>query len=222
VPSYYGTLRRTSITLDERINNTTWKVIAKFETVGSTTTEENEASFSFDTGGGTQHITQSLDTRGKYGPAASDVLGGAIGFDGENVAGVDITVPLFNFSETHYLPDEVVNQSYKMRLFRKTGMYNNDSFRGFDPGEVLFLGASGSRRGDGDWEISFRFSASQNQKNIKVGEITVPEKRGWDYLWVQYADDVDDNKKQIVKKPVAAYVEKVYYGTDFTSLGIGN
>jgi hypothetical protein len=40
-------------------------------------------------------------------------------------------------------------------------------------------------------------------------------------MWVQYADEVDDAKKQIVKKPVAVYVEKVYESASFAGLGIG-
>jgi hypothetical protein len=39
-------------------------------------------------------------------------------------------------------------------------------------------------------------------------------------MWVRYADEVDDTVKQVVKKPVAVYIEKVYYGTNFGSLGI--
>jgi hypothetical protein len=40
-------------------------------------------------------------------------------------------------------------------------------------------------------------------------------------MWVQYADEVDNDKKQIVKKPVAVYIEKVYDSTGFSGLGVG-
>lgn len=186
--------------------------------------ETGESSFSFDTGGGTQHITQSIETVQRYaaeGNTAPDFQG-AIGVAKDSVEGVDITMPVYNFSETHYFDASVVTSSYKGLLFHKTGMYNNDSFKGFEPGEVLFLGASGSKRGTGDWEITFRFAASQNRSEIKVGEIGPISKKGWEYLWVRYEDAEDTNAKALIKKPVAAYVEKVYYGTDFTSLGIGN
>jgi hypothetical protein len=53
-----------------------------------------------------------------------------------------------------------------------------------------------------------------------VGDLTVTEKKGWDYLWVRYADDVKD-KKTLVKKPIAAYIEKVYERKDLGNLGIG-
>ena len=63
--------------------------------------------------------------------------------------------------------------------------------------------------------------ASPNRTNIVIGEITVASKKGWEYLWVRYADAEDAAAKAIVKVPVAAYVEKVYEEGDFAALGIG-
>jgi hypothetical protein len=223
IPDTYAGLFRTTITIDERINEYTWKVIASFEAPDFGQGEdEEEPVFSFDTGGGTQHISQSIQTVAKYGPQASDLLGGAIGYDGENIAGVDITIPVFNFTETHFLPDSTVTPTYKWNLFKKTGNVNSATFRGLSQGEVLFLGAAGSKSGNGDWEITFRFAALPNKTNIQVGDITGISKKGWEYLWVQYADDVDTVKKQIIKKPVAVYVEKLYEETSFSGLGIGS
>ena len=34
-------------------------------------------------------------------------------------------------------------------------------------------------------------------------------KKGWEYLWVRYQDTEDANAKMLIKKPIAAYVEKV-------------
>jgi len=183
--------------------------------------ETGESVFSFDTGGGTQHITQSLATVGKHaapGQAAPD-FGGAIGVTRDSVEGVDITVPVYNWTETHYLDDVYVTGSYKVTLFHLTGKVNQQTFRGFEPGEVLFLGASGSKRGEGDWEITFRFAASPNRWNLAVGQIAGIRKRGWEYLWVRYVDDEDEGV--LVKRPAAVYVEQVYEYGDFRRLGIG-
>ncbi|MBC7077795.1 MAG: hypothetical protein H5T92_05745 [Synergistales bacterium] len=86
---------------------------------------------------------------------------------------------------------------------------------------MLFLGASGSKRGEEDWEITFRFAASPNATGLTVGEITGIAKKGWEYLWVRYADDVDDDAKVLVKRPIAVYVEQVYQYGDFSQLEIG-
>lgn len=105
-------------------------------------------------------------------------------------------------------------------MYRLTGKTNDAAWRGFAAGEVLFQGVSGSyRSGDDVVELTFRFAASPNRTNINVGGITVSSKKGWDYMWVRYADNVDGDN--IVKQPVAVYVERVYEEGDFGGLGIG-
>lgn len=195
-----------------------WEGIVRYGTVPQT----NESTFAFDTGGGTQHITQSLQTVGAYAPpgATAPDFKGAIGVTPDSVEGVDIAVPVYHFSETHYLPAEIVTEAYKGTLFSLTGKVNGGAFKGFAAGECLFLGAAGAKRGSGDWEITFRFAASPNVTNLTVGDINGINKKGWEYLWVRYADSVDDAAKALVKKPVAAYVERVYEYGDFNLLGI--
>jgi hypothetical protein len=224
IPDAYAGLELRSIMLDERLNATTWKVVASYDKLEPAQQENPESTFSFDTGGGTQHTTQSITTVNRYGLAASAALGGAIGYDGQNVNGVDITVPVYQFSETHFIDPAFIGQGYKLTLFSLTGTVNDSSFRGFQAGEVLFLGASGTRRGidaDDRWELSYKFASSPNQSGLSVGTITGIQKRGWDYLWVQYGDEVDQAVKVLIKKPIAVYVEQVYRFASFGSLGIG-
>jgi hypothetical protein len=216
-PASYEGLIRKAIEIAERINETDWRIAVRYEAPEPQEQEEPEPVTAFDSTGGTQHITQSLATVGRYGPAASEQLGGAIGYDGENVAGVDITVPVWNWTETHYLDDDDVDMNAYYAL---TGMVNSDVFRGYQPGELLFLGATGQKRGDAKWEVTFKFAASPNCTNITVGDITGISKKGWEYMWVQYGDDVDTTAKVRIKKPVAVYVEKVYDSGAFSSLGI--
>jgi hypothetical protein len=86
--------------------------------------------------------------------------------------------------------------------------------------EVLFLGASADETTASDFvDITYRFAASPNRTGITVGDITGISKWGWEYLWVRYADAEDATAKAIVKKPVAAYVEKVYEVGDFSAIG---
>ncbi len=195
-----------------------WEVTVRYGKYESK--ETGESSFSFDTGGVTTHITQSLATVGGYaasGPAPN--FQGAIGVTSDAVEGTDITVPVYNFTETHYLPIATITGAYKAALFQLTGKVNNAAFKGFAPGEVLFLGASGSQRGADDWEITYRFAASPNVTGLAVGPITGIAKKGWEYLWVRYADAEDQNV--LVKQPIAAYVEQVYELGNFSTLGIG-
>ena len=180
--------------------------------------EVGSSQFQFDTGGGTQRITQSLGTR-RYGTNTPDFKG-AIGVTKDSVQGVDITVPVYNFAETHILSADIVTESYKLTLYNLTGKVNTDSFRGKAPGEVLFLGASGSTRDAQSWEVTFRFAGSPNKTGLTVGDITDIEKKGWEYLWVLYEDQEDDTANRLVKRPIAVYVEQVFYTDSFAGLGI--
>lgn len=186
--------------------------------------ETGDSVFNFDTGGGTQHVTQSLSTVGSYAASGESApsFGGAIGVTDDAVEGVDITVPVYHFSETHYLAASAVTSGYRANVFWLTGKVNNGSFRGLASGECLFLGANGSQRGVGeDWEITFRFAGSPNKSNLAVGSITGISKLGWEYLWVRYEDVEDQQARALVKRPMAAYVEQVYEYGNFGLLGIG-
>ena len=179
----------------------------------------NPSSESFDTTGGTVHVTQSFGTN-RFGTLAPDFQG-AIGVSDDKVDGVDITIPAYKFSETHLIPRAFVGTSYKNTLFQLTGKVNNATFKNFAAGEVLFLGSTGQRRGREDFEITYNFAASPNIGSIVfTPSITVLNKQGWDYMWLYYADEVDDDAHRIVRRPKAAYVERVYERADFGLLGL--
>ena len=217
------------VEVTERVNKDTWKVKAIYKDEDSDDPdepdeEEETSSFAFDTGGGTMHRNQSLKTVSKVPNDAPD-FNGAIEVDNEgNVNGVDVTMPVLNFTETHTMNGSRVTTSYKKSVAALTGTVNRSGFRGFSAGEVLFLGASGTKRSkkpNAPWEITFRFAVSPNQSGLQVGKLKVSNKKGWDYFWVRYADKVADNKKNVIKEPVAAYVEQVYPDGDFGNLGLG-
>jgi hypothetical protein len=184
--------------------------------------EVSESTYQFETGGGNTHITHSIATVQsiKLGGGTAPNNNNAIGWNGREIAGCDIISPVYNFSETHVLAAVDVDAAYKLALFRATGKVNNAGFKGFATGEVLFLGASGSlRTTENEWEISYRFAASENATGLSVGGITGINKKGWEYLWLYFQDEVSQDV--LVKKPLAAYVEQVYQTADFSTIGIG-
>lgn len=224
-PDTYDGLPRQAIQI-EPLGPQMWDVAVRYgQTSSAAPIPPGESSFTFETGGGSQRITQSLQTVSSYaapGAVAPD-FGGAIGVAADGPEGVDITVPIYQFSETHYFENSQVTSAYKGVIFGCTGKTNDAPFKGFAAGEVLFLGATGAKRGagpDDDWEITFRFAASPNKTNMTIGSIVGVDKKGWEYLWVRYADAEDSGSGAIVKRPIAAYVERVYDAADFGALGI--
>jgi hypothetical protein len=221
-------------------------VTFNYEKVGATQTAPLKRARSFDTSGGSQHITNALQTKNAagavvddgekvYGPSGLDdgaSAKGAISVDDRGVNGVDIIVPALQWSESYDVPSSYVTSAYIRNLAKLTGSTNAATFRGFAVGEVLFTGASGShewddQRGNGPWALTFKFVASPNtgagatKPALKVGDIDGIEKGGHEYLWVKYATSEDTAKNQVTRQPIAVYVNRVYPDADFSLLGIG-
>jgi hypothetical protein len=205
------------------LGDNAWQVTINYSKDGA---EDGEAPLkrarSFDTTGGTQHMTQA-NAESRYGANAPDQKK-AIGVDSNGVNGVDVVVPQLQWQESYDVPNAYVTSGWIRGVAGVTGTTNNAAFRGFEAGEVLFVGCSGSQewddqKGRGPWSLSFRFVASKNVTGETIGDITGVAKKGHEYLWVRYEDAVDSNV--LLKKPKAVYVNKVYKESDFSALGIG-
>jgi len=216
----------------EYLGDDAWQVEVTYVKEGAEDPEQPDPlrrTRSFDTGGGTQHITQAEDER-RFGSGAPDQQR-AIGVDGDSVNGVDIVVPALTWTETYDVPHEFITAEYIKNLSRVTGTVNNAPFRTFPAGEILFLGASGSQewdsdKGEGPWNLSYKFSQSPNAgpgqtlPSLTIGSITGVEKEGHDYMWIRYEDDVQS--ETLIKKPKSVYVNKVYRRENFGQLGLGD
>jgi len=218
-----------------------WQVSIAYEKQGAEDDDQRDPlkrSRSFDTSGGSQHITQAAGgtvttsggttvTQGserRYPPGTAPSMNNAIGVDGSSVNGVDIVAPALTWTETYDVPHQYVTANYIKSIAALTGTVNNGAFRTFAAGEVLFMGCSGSQewddqRGNGPWTLSYKFVASPNVTEQTIGDITGIEKKGHEYLWVRYEDAVSTN--ELVKKPKYVYVNKVYRDGNFSGLGIG-
>jgi len=178
-----------------------------------------EWKYSFDTTGGKHKLSiAKQEVKRQWARSISNDapdLKGAINFDGKKVAGVDVVVPNLEFTLTVFYNPAAVTVTFVQELARKTGRMNSDLWLGFEPGEVLFLGA----RGDGTLPtirgqrvkpvpIQLSFAASEN-RSVTIGDNPTPLfKKGWDYLWVRYERVEDGGLDYPV--PVHAYVDRVY------------
>ena len=222
----------TGAEIDERLDEDSWRVRVSFGPAGGSSSgddDEDPNNYTFDTGSGTLHRDVALEHVATY-PATAPSFDGAIGVDGEgNVTGCDVVMPQPGFTETVTLSKGQFNSAYKRRLIYLTGKVNDAEFRGFERGEVRFDGASAQKNGE-DWSVTYRFSVSENKAGFRVGGdgteenpgFEIAEKLGWDYLWFRYEEaDVKDSSGNVVavaRKPVAAYVERVYEFADFRDI----
>ncbi len=189
---------------------------------------QNDPTYQFELGVEKTKVMQSLQTVEKVSSqflfSAPDCKRAINVQDDGTVDGVDINFPVFSWTETHYLPYSFVNRAYFFVLFNLTAKMNIAAFRDFEAGEVLFLGVNGSKRFSAqDWEMQFKFVASPNVTNLKVGpDITISKKLGHDYLWAQYTTSVDTASKAIVRIPRNVFVERVYEFEDYNKLKLVN
>jgi len=184
---------------------------------------EDASEFSFDTSGNTTHIQVSLNTSSYgVGEETPPEFSGAIKVtDGDSVEGADIVVPTFRYSETKVFTAAQMTVAFAKTISELTGCTNNATFKGWAAGEVLFLGAQGSRKAGGDWTVTFSFLMEKNQTNLDIGDVLNIDKQGHQYLWVRMSPKDDETAKQRVRRPTAVYVETVYEPADFSGLGIG-
>ena len=229
-----GQLQADSYSL-EYLGDDAWQLTVNYSKEGVEDEEQTgpiRRSRSFDTSGGQEHITQAIAGKVSEKGKNPNLTDGdnVIGFDGENVNGVDIIVPQLTWQENYEVPSSYVKAAYIKKVSQLTGTTNNAEFRGFRPGEVLFLGCSGSQdwdkdKGDGPWALSYKFTVSPNAgpgetlPALTVGDIIDIQKKGHEYLNTYYEDDVKDNK--IWKVPKIVWVHQVYRETNFADLGIG-
>ena len=219
-----------------------WEVTASFKRNGENadTPAPMKRSRSFDTTGGKQKITQQIyGTEARF-PSTAPSMGNAINYNGQSVQGVDVIIPSLVWQEQYEVPSIAISATYIRSVSSLTGTVNDNVFRVFPEGEVLFSGGSGSQQldsdaGYGSWQLTYKFVASSN---AGVGSVLPPimmglpgegvtggvEKKGHEFLWVLYedgTDETDTTSKEIVPRPSYAYVNKVYRESDFNSLGIG-
>lgn len=247
-PMYYKGHRRSRIDL-RGIGNGWWEVSASYANIvpPEASDDDNEDrdepdnpisnTVSIDTTGGTEHITQAntKDNAGQAGASGQagyaragetePDLEGAINVEGDQVRGIDVTVPTFSFSETWTMPSSAMINSYIGTLYELTGTINNKEWRTFKKGEVLFLGARTEiTRGASFCAVTFSFQARPTVEDYEIGsgdtKIEVAGKGGWDYQQVTYDTVSEDGS--IIKRPKFVYISSVYQGKDFTRLRIGN
>lgn len=167
--------------------------------------------------------TQSLQTMGSFpaaGETAPDFKGGIAFADGK-FEGVDRYVEAFTFTVSKVLANSSITNAYIQTLRDCAFRWNAAPYRGMPAGEVLFMGAAGSPRDAKSYTMNYDFMCSKNASGLTSGGISGITKQGHDVLWHFRQEIEDTTAKIVVKRPIAAYVERVYLSASFqTALGL--
>ena len=176
----------------------------------------------YDVGCENLHVEQAPYGQDHY-PSNQNKASTLIGVNGDQVTGCDISSPKCNFTITQ----ELVNlpSGLATMLRDQAGTINNASWKGFNSGEVLFLGARCQQRGTGKWQVQWQFAVSPNVSlqvtcwNDGSPSVQTVSKGGWDYIWYERKDGPDGNGG-ILRLVNAVHVAHVYNQTAFSGLGL--
>ncbi len=216
----YDGLPRQTISISERLTEDDWKVEVAYADSGNSgdyggSGDEAEPSYNFEISAGSKKMVYALKHVKTY-PSSAEAPQAGI----NNGEGVDIIIPVGKFSETHFMSKSKVSASYKRKITELVGKINSGGFKGYNKGQVLFMGASGSRTGKEKWQITFNFAVATKQTGITIGGISGISKEPWDILWCEYEEDKNKDGSEIIKKVKAVHAEQVYEYGNFGSLGI--
>lgn len=184
--------------------------------------EPLESSFAFQIEAPKFKITQSLETISSTGRNASTPKDykGAIAPDKDGkVQGAEVP-PTPSSTWTRTVSGLVVTMNFYRQLVNRAGRTNQFTWYGFLPRELLYMGCDGQFKAGEGWTLTHKFGVELTRNDIVICDgLTVDQKRGFEYLWIDYHEIEDGGGTVTV--PKAAYVEKVFEDTDFTFLGLG-
>lgn len=248
-PSTYNSIPLTDIATADRLSESAWLVTVKFSTKLADQTKDAKTTggaeptvgVNYEVEGqitfGTIHITQSLRTKqvvmiteaiGDPAAVPTEVdFDGNINDTGDEVQGVDFPPePDSEWTETHFIKTESVNDDYIRTLEDMKGMVNEETFRNREPGCVLFRGVSYKRKDTTSYSFTFRFETkrpvvSENLPSDDRPLFAGVNADGYDYIWFRRVPIKDANGKRLIQRAVQCNVEEVAVRGDFSELGIG-
>jgi hypothetical protein len=194
---------------------------------------ENELpELSFNITGATVHKTHGYEVREAF-PARTprDLFYGAINVEKDSkgrlkVSGVDDEEQQLEIQASFKVPMPNDPFAFARALVNTANHTNQNVWYGFQPGEILFRGATLKGRLLEKWQMQYDFATSPNVAFVVEFKDDGPVncfKRGFDYFWLHYESVVEDRGggKLIIPKPVYAFSHRMKQEADFRILGIG-
>ncbi len=225
-PKVIGNMALQKISVQENHGNGTFVIDANYVPQSSSGSiniapEKTPIKCSFSTIGGSAVRTQAI--KQVMTPGAISMHNG-INFNGESFEGIEVVTRHLTETYTKTFKASHYNSTYKRTLAQLSGKVNKEPFKSWEAGEVLFLGASTNySTADKYIEVTFQFAIELNKKGFDFAGFHLPQrKRGWDYMWAHYQDEINQNgdNKILMPKAKGVYVAQVYDFSIFTALGI--
>jgi hypothetical protein len=211
-----------------RLTQYTWKETAQEGTFIFTADyafdylETDEWTLQINAGSGTVKITSSFETLRYSAPGrTAPDFQRAIDVQDGKPQGVDRVIPATKMTLTYRLSRPANPFAFAALSSALTGTVNISSMLGHSAGELLYLGGDGNFGNKIDPEMQFSWAASKNA-SLSIGSIAGVEKRGHEYLWVIYEDELSGSgsDRYVTTRPRSVYVERIYTQEDHSLLGL--
>jgi hypothetical protein len=236
-PDEFSEIPKKSVSVAERLTENAWKIEVNYgseskSSSGDSGSEDDEATMNFDCSAGTKHMTQAIEQTcvyagsGESKDSSDEASAVPIGWNGKDgseseAAGVDVSIGELRETYTKTMSkSKVTGTSWKRKVAELVGKVNSGSFKGWNAGEVMFLGCSYSApsKGSKKVSVSFHFAIRLNESKATVAGQNIGSKKGFEYLWALTDDEVRDGER---KRKVRKIYKAVVCETDgFGGLGI--
>ena len=223
-PATFEELKKVDVSVD-MVDQDTYNASVDYGPYDYLGKEETQTSggasseWTFEVKVATAKQVQSIQTMNRYAPPGKTAADhkGAMNVTKQGVQGLDVPKPQASFTQTYYVDPSAFTSAYKADLERAVGRMNSVTFASKEPGECMLVGITATGRGRENVQMQAQFDVSPNAEDLEVGEITGIVKRGFDALWVEYEESVDESADppQTVKTPIAVHVEQVCEELDF-------
>ena len=226
-PQEYETLPLDSIEIDTKEEDNIYRINAIYKQEDGTGSssdddDDDDATTSFDCGGGTKHLNYSISQKKAYG---NKEAGGAIGWNGKcgddcEISGVDVPTAQLRETYTKSMRVSSLSTSYKRKVAALVGKVNSGTFKGWNAGEVMFLGMSYSTPAKKARRVTvtFNFAIQPNETGVKIGDKSVGSKKGFEYIWAISKTTASGAAPKVEIEGV--YVDQVCEYASFSGLGL--
>ena len=126
-------------------------------------------------------------------PTADAVDNKGVIYNGQEVVGVDVPFNQTRIVISYRHPAAYLNHAYLRAIGKLVGHPNNDTFLGYDPGEIAYAGGNATES-EAEASAEYSFEVSRNEGSLTVGGIAIADKKGFDVISPVYKWDTDDDE----------------------------
>lgn len=229
-PADISGIPKTSAEVSERLTEDTWKIEISYGYTSSSSTgsSSEESTVSFDCGTGTRHVTNAIrqwelwskPSTQKRDPKTFIGWNGKTGPDMQ-VTGVDVPFAQPRETYTKKMRLSQLSTSFKRRVASIVGCVNNAKWKGWEKGEVMFLGCSFSGTSSEEITVTFNFAIQMNETMVIADGVPPIKKEGYIYVWTMPETVKPKSESNSPEMDVrAVYAAQVVQYADFASLGL--